>query len=440
VSRRRLLRSAATAATIPALATACGTPSQTAPAAGPQLAPARLTVFLGGTQDTYDLLQSRQFPAFTERHPGVTVDFNPGNLALDKLRTLAAGGSTPEIFMNGAAFAPAIADGKFAIALDDRIKQWGKLGDFFSNSLTASSWAGKQWGLPMMVANRTHMWRKNVLTEAGVAKTPATWDEVVDAARRSTKTDGATITREGNIKPDTWTYFVTSLLTVGKTLFRDGKAELSGAEGIAALEYALDIFRGIRPPGAAVPSGADGAKFATGALAHTWSNMNAVRDVTKSAPQDVDQIVIADPPAPGAGKYRMPAADKIKPVSPNYSDWASVGATTKFQDQAWELVKFLVEPEQLLPYCESRYFQPPRKSIANQGFMKQPALQRMVEVFDKYGQAQIRVPDQAIFQKTLQEMGENVFSGKMSPKQATEEAARTLQNEVDKTGVKWTTL
>jgi ABC-type glycerol-3-phosphate transport system substrate-binding protein len=136
----------------------------------------------------------------------------------------------------------------------------------------------------------------------------------------------------------------------------------------------------------------------------------------------------------------MPAADKIKPVSPNYSDWASVGATTKFQDQAWELVKFLVEPEQLLPYCESRYFQPPRKSIANQGFMKQPALQRMVEVFDTYGQAQIRVPDQAIFQKTLQEMGENVFSGKMSPKQATEEAARTLQNEVDKTGVKWTTL
>ena len=106
----------------------------------------------------------------------------------------------------------------------------------------------------------------------------------------------------------------------------------------------------------------------------------------------------------------------------------------------WELIKFLLEPEQLLPYCESRYFQPPRKSIANQGFMKQPLLQRMVEVFDKFGQAQIRVPDQAIFQKVTQDMAAAVYSGKAAPKQAVEDAARQLQNEVDKTGVKWTTL
>jgi hypothetical protein len=72
--------------------------------------------------------------------------------------------------------------------------------------------------------------------------------------------------------------------------------------------------------------------------------------------------------------------------------------------------------------------------------MKHPLLQRMVEVFDKFGHAQIRVPDQAIFQKVTQEMGENVYAGKMPPKQAVEEAARQLQNEVDRLGYKGTTL
>ncbi|MBI3971987.1 MAG: extracellular solute-binding protein [Chloroflexi bacterium] len=441
-SRRRLFRSAAGLASAGgAVVGACipsGSPAP--PARDAKLPPARLSVHVGGSQDSLNLLQERLFPAFTALHPGVTIDFLTGGMPLDKLRTLAAGGETPEIYMNGAAFAPAIAEGKLAIPLDDRIKAWGKLGDFFATSLHASSWAGKQWGLPMMVANRTRLWRKNVLQEAGISKTPATWDEVVDATRRSTKVDGGTIVREGNVKPDGWTYFVASMLSVGKTLFRDGKAEFAGAEGVTAMEYMLDVYRGTRPPGAAPPAGSDGNRFATGVLAHTWANMTSVREVEKAAPQDLDQLVIGDPAVPGAGKYRMPASAKIRPISPNFSDWICIGALSKYQDHAWELMKFLLEPDNLLAYCETRFFQPPRKSIANQGFMRKPHLQRMVEVFDKYGHAQIRVPDQAIFIKVMQEMGNNVYDGKMSPKQAVEDAARQLQVETDRLGYKGTTL
>jgi ABC-type glycerol-3-phosphate transport system substrate-binding protein len=227
------------------------------------------------------------------------------------------------------------------------------------------------------------------------------------------------------------------MLTAGKTLFRDGKAEFAGQEGVAALEFLLNLYRGIRPPGASV---VQGASFQSGGVAHTWSGMTSVLQVQQTSPQDIPNLVVGDPPVPGSGKYRMPASAKIAPISPNFSDWLCVGGLSKYPDHAWELMKYLAEPDNLLAYCETRYFQPPRKSIANQGFMKDPLLQRMVEVFDKYGHAQIRVPDQAIFQKVTQTMATDVYAGKVSPKQSVEDAARQLQVEVDKLGFKGTTL
>lgn len=437
--RRHVVTAAGVVATVAATGlAACDSAADTArPVSGARLAPAKLSMQMGGPAESQSLLKDRLLPAFSELHPSINVELLAGGMPLDKLRTLAAAGETPELFMNGAAFAPAIAEGKYALALDDRLKTWGNLNDYFAPSLHASSWAGKQWGLPFMVANRTHLWRKNVLQEAGISRTPSNWDEVVDAARRSTRVEGGTITRAGNIPPDGWTYFVAAMLTVGKTLFRAGKAEFAGPEGVAAMEYLLDIYRGVRPPGA---TPATGATFQAGGIAHTWTNMTAVRQIEQTAPQDLPNLVVADPPVPGSGRYRMPASARVKPISPNFSDWLCIGSLSRYPDHAWELLKFLAEPENLLAYCESRYFQPPRKSVANQGFMKQPLLRRMVEVFDKYGHAQIRVHDQAIFITTMQQMGNDVYVGKMPPRQAVEETARLLQNEVDKAGFKGTTL
>jgi ABC-type glycerol-3-phosphate transport system substrate-binding protein len=237
-----------------------------------------------------------------------------------------------------------------------------------------------------------------------------------------------------------WTYFVAAILGVGKTLFRDGKAEFAGAEGITALEYLLDLYRAIRPPGANPAPGNDLAKFAAGTQPHTWSNSTAVRMAAQASPQEIEQIVVADPPMPGGGRFLLPAAVRARPISPNFSDWICIGSPGTAVDQAWELMKFLVEPANLLAYCETRYFQPPRKSVAGQGFMKEPHLQRMVAVFDRFGHAQIRVPDQAIFIKVMQDMGESVYTGQASPKQAVEGAAQLLQAELNKIGYKGTTL
>src|SRR5687767_430853 len=88
VSRRGLLALRAGAAGTTALA-ACtrsdGTGGGRTPLA---LAPARLGAYISGTAGTYRLMQEPLFPAFSEGHPGVTVELTPGLLDLTKLRTL----------------------------------------------------------------------------------------------------------------------------------------------------------------------------------------------------------------------------------------------------------------------------------------------------------------------------------------------------------------
>ncbi|MGH2355873.1 MAG: extracellular solute-binding protein, partial [Chloroflexota bacterium] len=225
---------------------ACAPPgSSTPPAETGKLGPATLQVLIGGGKDSQALLQDKLLPAFTERHPAVTIEYGP-NINLTKKRALFAAGTGPDIFMNGAAQAPAVAEDKLAIPLDDRIKAWGKLSDFFPASLTASQWEGKQWGLPMMVAARTYVWRKNVLTEVGVSQTPVTWDDAAEASRRSTTVQDGQIAREGFNPPESYLLFIQSLLSTGKTLFRNGRAEFIGQEGITALQYLLDLHNAVR--------------------------------------------------------------------------------------------------------------------------------------------------------------------------------------------------
>ncbi|MGH2350657.1 MAG: hypothetical protein ACRDI2_11765, partial [Chloroflexota bacterium] len=191
------------------------------------------------------------------------------------------------------------------------------------------------------------------------------------------------------------------------------------------------------PPGATPPGGRSLDQFGNGVQAHGWYNMTAVRAVSQASPGDLDRIEVATPAVPG-GKYRLPSGAKVRPIALNFSDWIALGSQSQAVDQAWEVMKYLLEPEPLLAYCESRYFQPPRKSVADKGFMKQSHLQKMVQIFEKFGHAQIRVPDQAVFSKTLRDMGTDVFSGKVSPQAGIEEAARILQNDIDKADFKTT--
>lgn len=71
--------------------------------------------------------------------------------------------------------------------------------DFYEGALQDSTWRGDFYGIPWRGDIRALLYRTDIAAEAGVATPPATWDEVVDAAKKMTK-------RNENGEVETWGY------------------------------------------------------------------------------------------------------------------------------------------------------------------------------------------------------------------------------------------
>jgi ABC-type glycerol-3-phosphate transport system substrate-binding protein len=391
----------------------------------------------------------------------------------------------PDVALFGAAQVPAVADAKLVLPLDSRISAWGHLGDFVPASLVSSQWAGKQWGLPLAVEVRLHLWRKSILENAGIDRVPATWDEMTEAIRRSMLVERGTIVRDGYPRPDGWTGFAAALLTLGKGFFghaapaptptsgatpgpggpggtagtsgitaltptpAGAQVDLTGPEGVAALNHLLAVYRATRPAGVA-PSRSRAAAypFAAGTLAHTVDNATTLRALEQTYPDEVNDVVVGDPPVPppgvlpgsggqaaSAGQVGQSGTAKVRPVTLLSAEWLGVAASSPSQDQAWALVQYLLEPASLLAVNETRAYRPPRKSLSTARFLRQPQLERMVELADRYGQPLPRVPEQKYFQDTLRAMADELFTGRSTVEQALSVATRQLQHETDRLGI-----
>jgi len=469
-TRRRILALAAGAlGTLgPLGAAACGSPpvdrfAPTRSYRAPQ--PASLTIQLDGTWETLRALREHVFPIFEHRHPGISVILQQGAVELPAIRRQAAAGRMPDVALFGASQVPALADAKLVLPLDSRISAWGHLGDFLPASLVSAQWAGKQWGLPLAVEVRLHLWRKSLLEQVGIEKLPTTWDEMIEAIKRSVLVERGSIAREGYPKPDGWTGFAATMLTLGKGFFAAGAApatpaagggatpgpngtapagngsspqvDITGPEGTAALNHLLAVYRATRPTGVTPSRGRAAAyPFATGMLAHTVDNGTTLWALQQTYPDEVNNVAVGDPPVPAPGSLTgLPATAKVKPVTLLSAEWLGVAASSPSQDQAWALVQYLLEPASLLAVNETRAYRPPRKSLSTARFLRQAPFDRMVELSDRFGQPLPRVPEQTYFRDTLRGMADELFAGRSTVDQALAIATKQLQHETDRLGI-----
>ena len=138
--------------------------------------------------------------AYKAAHPGVSVTVFSTSLreAEQKLSAAVPTGTGPDIFDIGTNItvnfieAGLVEPNDPAIDQYLRSKAWSPLlADFFSAG-------GKSYGLPLLVSTAALYYNKTMLKEAGLAQPPATFPELVDAARKMTKLDGSgRMTRSG---------------------------------------------------------------------------------------------------------------------------------------------------------------------------------------------------------------------------------------------------
>jgi ABC-type glycerol-3-phosphate transport system substrate-binding protein len=371
---------------------------------GPEPAPrseakgaAQLTILYGGGgPEVRALYEKSAYAKFMEKFPGSTINMDDAGNPMSKLLTMHVAGTPFDIFQGGDTWTYDVDHQQLGLALDDKVKVWPARNDFVQSAWVSAQSSGKQFGLPLFVTARMMYLRKSVLDEVGITKPAATWEELVDTFRRSTKVEGGRMIRQASNNPgggDAWWWFFWILDTTQATLFKDGKAAFNGGEGEVALQYMKDLESAIFPIGVEPLAGNAAANWPLGTVAHAWIHLAPYQELRKTSERDYQEMIMSTPQVPGGVAYRLPGNRKPPPHVFVDNALLFVSSITKFPDHAFELSTLFLEPETLLEFERIRGRLSPRKSNFGTGWMADPKIKEIAAVYEKHGHARFNPPN-----------------------------------------------
>ncbi len=375
-------------------------------------------------QDTCDLIDKQLVPRFEAAHPGVEVNtqYISWTHIDEKLTISFAGGVAPDVFQVGAEYVGGLAYRGMAEPLDGRIARWGRADDYFPASWNTCVYQGTVYGLPYLSAPRVLIYRKDLLAAAGFDHPPDTWEELAEAARRMTVTRGPVFEVAGMNLPISWQVFVEFLWENGGQIFsEDGRRSLLDApEAAEALQFYVDLYHRYRVcPTAGMPVAGGGIPvFASQRAAMEIMNQFGIYNVKKYAPELLDDVGIAPTPR---------RKDRVVSV---YTDWLAMSPQSRHKDLAWQLMTFLMEPDNLAAYNSPLFFIPPRRSaVAVADFMQHSAhLQEFVRLMERHGRSLPAIPEWFEIRTGLQRAVEAAIYQTKTPEQALRDYSRELND------------
>ena len=375
-------------------------------------------------QDTRDLLDKELIPRFEAAHPGVKVNTQYISWThLDEKLTISfAGGVAPDVFQVGAEYVGGLAYRGMAEPLDEYVERWGEADDYFSASWGTCVYRGKVYGLPYLSAPRVLLYRKDLLKEAGFEGPPETWEELAGAAERMTVRRGPVIDLAGMNLPVSWQIFVEFLWENGGQIFdEEGKRSLlDSAEAVEALQFYADLYNKHRVcPTAGMPvAGGAVPVFASKRAAMEIMNQFGIYNVKKYAPELLPEVGIA------------PTPRRKERVVSVYTDWLAMSPQGTHKELAWELMTFLMEPENLAAYNATLFFIPPRRSAveAAEFMAENPQLGEFVSLMEEYGRSLPAIPEWFEIRTGLQAAVEAAIYEAKTPEQALRDYSRELDD------------
>lgn len=349
----------------------------------------------------------------------------------EKLRTMVAGGTPPEVFVGGDVWA--LPFDSFTLDLRPYIKRDAKVievDDFYPELTAASQIGGKFFGFARYF-NLSLLYHNKKLFEGSAVASPTatwTWDAYMDAARKTTKREAATPQWGATVVTGWWGEWLIYVRQAGGDMFdnndRPTKCTLHTPEALAGLQMYYDkVYKHqVAPPpgGAALPGGFAGGGFALEYGGHTgnWPKYRQSTDLS----WDVT-ILPSGPKRRNGGELAI--------------DALSVVQGSKNPDGAWEFVKYATSKEGIRIWTGAGLV-PVRKSIADELWFKtakaqRPAPQNLEAIAEGIKYA-MPVPRHVNFQQlalqTIQPEIDLMLQNKQGPgdagKAATENANRVL--------------
>ncbi|HLZ27171.1 MAG TPA: sugar ABC transporter substrate-binding protein [Chloroflexota bacterium] len=372
-------------------------------------------------QSTQVLFNDQLVPAFEAANPdtAVNIQYLDWRVFTEKLIAAHAGGVLPDIFQAGAEYVAPLATKGMALDIDSYLASWGQKDDFYDSAWSTVSYQGKTYGVPILSAPQTLMYRKDMLQGAGVNNAPVTWDDLEQVAMKATRHDGDKLAISGfNARP-IWQQYMWFLFQNGGDVFSaDGQVTVNSPEAVEALDYFSRLFNQDKvasKSSIAAPTANVGA-MAANLVAMQLGNQLTVRDFRQNNPAQAGNLVVAEPTA------------RKQQVTTNWTDWLAIAKQTKHADAAWKFIEFVADKDNLLKYNETMYFIPPRKSLRTAGYMADPQLQQFVSIMEKYGRSISTNPAALeVYQTVMQNAVDDAVYQKKSAQQSLDDAAKNIQ-------------
>ncbi|HEY0276332.1 MAG TPA: sugar ABC transporter substrate-binding protein [Paenirhodobacter sp.] len=295
--------------------------------------------------------------SFTKAHPDTKIELEmvPWTALQQKLVTDISGGVNADLAVIGTRWILDYADQGVIEPLDGRIDAAFK-DRFFDVFLTPSVVEGKNYGLPIAASARAMFYNKAILEKAGVAEPPATWDALVDAARKI-KASGQPVSAYGlqGKSTETDVFFYYPMWSYGGDIITaGGKSGVNTEAGKTALGiYKTLVDEGLTEPGVTDYARADvESLFKQNKLGFVITGPFLSKQLREQAP-DVKYGIAKVPAGTTTATYGV-------------TDSIVMFSNSKVKDEAWAFLDFLFTTDQRVKFDEAEGFLPVNKGEAAQ--------------------------------------------------------------------------
>jgi len=194
--------------------------------------------------------------AYKTIKPNVTIELVQSSYGEfnEKITAMIASGNPPDVTWWSEDSFQAFAKNGYFMELDSAISEWGDeydKDDFYPNMWEEGKYQGKQYGIPFSTPAHVLFYNKKLFDEAqiGYPNENWTWDDLVDAAKKLTKGEGANkVYGITNLldKGNEWQNLLNIIRAYGGSFMSEDRktCTINSAETKKALQLYLDLING----------------------------------------------------------------------------------------------------------------------------------------------------------------------------------------------------
>jgi len=391
-------------------------------------APVRLTLFTWTKPEELKVNQ-KLVGEFMQANPKIKVEIvnEPSRGAMDKLQSMIAGRSAPDVMsIHGAYFIP-LADKGALLDLDEYVKEADfELNDFYPQLVDLCKWKGSLYSLPRYTSVYVLFYNKDLFDAAGLAYPDDswTWDNYLAAAKKMTHPGAEQGSYQYGCLIQFWGARLYPWLwqNGGDLLSADRKrCTLDSPECREALKFLVDLrYKDKVTPGTSTTNpDQDLAMFTSGRIGMMLTGAWDIQSLRNT---------------PGLRWEAAPLPKKKTRATMMGMENYAISATTQHPKESWELFKFLLGKHAQTVMGDKLEKQPSRKSVADGPYVTAKVSYNrkvFVQALD-YAHIAPNVPNWERIRPYIDRPLEKAWLGQMGVDEATGQICKDVDRELAK--------